>query len=81
MTRTGTVGVFRNGDRVTAGRVGCYGRLGGQPLAIVEHGYRAGRATCAWRIPAASSGKLVRGVVVVGRGRQRVRAPFRAWIA
>ena len=77
---TGTVGVFRKGDRVTAGRVGCYGRLEGRPLAIVEHGFRAGRATCVWHLSAASSGKLVRGVVVVGRGRQRVRAPFRARI-
>jgi len=81
MTMRSTVGVFRNGRRTTTGRVGCYARVQSRPLVIVERGFRAGRATCAWRLPAMSSGKLASGVVVVGRGRQRVRAPFRAWIA
>jgi uncharacterized protein YkwD len=80
-TVTSTVRVFRNGRRTTLGRVGCYARVQGRPLEIVVHGFRGGLATCSWHIPATSRGKLASGVVVVGRGAQRVRASFRSWIA
>ncbi len=80
-TMTGTVAAFRNRDRMSRGTVSCYARIGGRRLEIVERRFKAGLATCTWRLPAASKGKLARAVVVVGRGSRRARAPFRSWIS
>lgn len=78
---TSTVAAFRNGNRISKGSVSCYARLEGRRLAIVERRFKAGFATCTWRLPDAARGKLASAVVVVGRGPKRVRAPFRSWIS
>ena len=75
-----TVAVFRRGDRLSSGKVFCYARLDGRPVRIVERRFKVGLATCSWRLPASSRGKLVQAVVVVGQGPKRVRASFRSWI-
>jgi hypothetical protein len=78
---TSTVAALRNGGRMSSGKVACYARLDGRRLEIVEHRFKDGLATCTWRLPAATQGKLASAVVVVGRGPQRVRAPFRSLIS
>jgi hypothetical protein len=66
---------------MSSGRVSCYARLDGRRLEVVEHRFQDGLATCTWRLPVAAHGKLASAVVVVGRGPQRVRAPFRSLIS
>jgi len=75
------VAVFKKGIRSRQGRVACHGRIDGRRVAVLVHGWRRGKATCVWRLPAAAHGKLVSAVVVVHQGRARARAPFRARVS
>ena len=76
-----TVVAFKQGKRLRRGRVGCHGRIDGQPVEVVVHEFRRGKATCVWQLPEAASGKVVTAVVVVQQGRARARAPFRARVS
>ena len=72
------VRVVRNdtGRTVTAGKVRCTATLAGRRVALVTSGFRRGVATCAWRLPARSAGKLLRGSVGVSAARASVRRAF-----
>jgi len=76
-----TVVVLKRGVRIQKGRVACHGRIDGRRVAVLEHRFRRGKATCVWRLPSAARGKLVSAVVVVHRGRVRAKAPFRAHVS
>ncbi len=74
------VDVLRSGVRMRQGRVFCRGGFGGRTLKVLSHRLEAGRATCSWRLPAATRGKIVSGTLVVRQGNLRAQAPFRARI-
>ena len=76
-----TVVALKQGKRMRRGHVGCHGRIDGQPIEVVVHEFRRGKATCVWQLPEAASGKLVTAVVVVQQGRARATAPFRARVS
>ena len=73
--------VTRKGERLRQGRVACHGRIDGRRVAVFAHGFRHGKATCIWQLPAAAEGKLVNAVVVVKQGRALAKAPFRAHVS
>ena len=76
-----TVVAVKQGKRMRRGHVGCHLRIDGQPVEVVVHEFRRGKATCVWQLPEAASGKLVTAVVVVQQGRARATAPFRARVS
>ena len=80
-TMASTVGVFKQGARVKRASVFCSARLDGRPLRVVAHRFRTGKATCAWKVPASASGKLVSAAIVVQQGRMQLHAPFRTRVA
>ena len=57
-----TVVALKQGKRMRRGHVGCHGRIDGQPIEVVVHEFRRGKATCVWQLPEAASGKLVTAV-------------------
>jgi hypothetical protein len=76
-----SVSAFKGGVRVKSAYVFCSARFEGRALKVVEHRFRNGRATCAWRIPASAGGKLVSAAIVVQQGRVEVHAPFRTRVS
>jgi hypothetical protein len=54
--------------RVTAGSVHCRAEVDGKPLRVVANAFDEGLATCAWRVPRAAKGKVMRGWVGVQVG-------------
>jgi len=75
-----TVIVLKRGVLMQKGHVFCSGRFEGRRLKVLSHRLEDGKATCSWRLPAATRGKIVSATVVVQQGRLRVEAPFRARI-
>lgn len=63
------------GRALTAGRVTCRATLGGKVMRAVGR-FRAGRPQCVVRVPAKSSGKLLRGTLTVVAGGARVTKSF-----
>lgn len=53
------------GSPVTAGRVSCGARVRKAALRVVRRGWRSGSAYCTWRVPQASRGKTLRGLIRV----------------
>jgi hypothetical protein len=80
-TMASSVGVFKQGTQVQRASVFCSARLDGARLRVVVHRFRTGKATCAWKVPASASGKLVSAAIVVQQGRVQIHAPFRARVA
>lgn len=76
-----SVAVFKSGVRVKKAYVFCSGRLDGRALKVVAHRFRAGMATCGWRLPASARGKVVSAAIVVQQGSVEVHAPFRTRVA
>jgi hypothetical protein len=58
------VDLLVTGDRGSA-RVSCSARVGRKPLRALRRGWTATSASCTWRLPRASRGKRVRGIVRV----------------
>jgi len=50
-----------SGAVARSGKVTCSARVGSKALARVRAGFRSGRVSCTWRLPAATSGKHVLG--------------------
>jgi hypothetical protein len=50
-----------NGGVVRSGKVTCSAGVGAKALVRVRAGFRSGRVSCTWRLPAAASGKHVLG--------------------
>jgi hypothetical protein len=50
-----------SGTLVRTGKVTCGARVGSKPLVRVRAGFRSGRVSCTWRLPASASGKHVLG--------------------
>jgi hypothetical protein len=65
-----------SGDRGSA-RVSCSARVGRKVLRAVKRGWTASSASCTWRLPRASRGKQVRGVVRVEGVLRRYSARIR----
>jgi len=75
-----TVVVRKDGALLRQGRVTCGSSFEGRRLKVLSHRLDAGKATCSWRLPPATRGKVVTGTVVVRQGRLSAEAPFRARI-
>ena len=73
--------VLKRGALMRQGHVFCSGRFEGRRLKVLAHRLEAGKATCSWRLPAGTRGKIVSATVIVQQGRLRVEAPFRARIS
>jgi uncharacterized protein YkwD len=56
--------------------VTCRGAAGGHALPVLSHSFRAGTASCAWRV---ASGGLVTAWIVVSSGGHAATAGFRAY--
>ena len=76
-----SVAAFKRGVRLKNAHVFCSARFEGRALKVVAHRFRDGRATCAWRLPASTRGKLVSAAIVVQQGRVEVHAPFRTRVS
>ncbi len=50
-----------SGAVVRSGKVTCSARVGSKPLVRVRAGFRSGRVSCTWKLPASTSGKHVNG--------------------
>jgi hypothetical protein len=59
------VPVTAGGTPVDAGTVKCTGAVGGKRLRAAASGLNGGTAGCAWRLPAGTAGKTLRGQVSV----------------
>jgi hypothetical protein len=53
------------GAAVRGGKVTCALRVGTKPLVLVRRGFRSGRPSCTWRLPASASGKHIAGWIRV----------------
>ena len=54
--------------RVTAGSVHCRAEVDGKRLRVLANVFDEGLATCAWRVPRAAKGKVLRGAIGVQVG-------------
>ena len=69
----------RGGGRgVRVHRVRCVARVAGRTLARIERVASGRRARCAWRLPLAARGKVVRGSVRIRAGGRAITRRFRA---
>jgi len=83
ITNSATVTVTRSdtGDAPAAAAVTCGARAAGSKLAVAARRFAAGRATCTWRVPRATRGRVVhatigasvRGVAATARLVTRIR--------
>ena len=65
------------GAQVRSGAVKCTAVIGRVGLRVRVAGFRAGLATCSWRIPASGAGKMLHGSVAVTYQGSTIRRDFR----
>jgi hypothetical protein len=68
--------VTSSGAAVRGGRVTCIASIGRRTVAALSRGWSGGRAYCAWRLPAHTAGKTLRGRVKVDRAGAAVTRSF-----
>ncbi len=71
---------FRSGTPLRKGHVWCSARLEGRVVKILANRLRQGTATCVWRVPSGTAGKLMSAVVIVQQGSARTEVRFRTYI-